>query len=134
MSAQVAFGRRAPPPQSASYRPADYPSAPARPAAQEPFDPAPFDTPDAEALKAELAAALKSPRRDDFDSFMARQRVAQVVVWVGSLALCAPGLICYLLHVPKLASAGVEVVGMIAAWLLRRHKRRQLKKIATWEG
>jgi hypothetical protein len=67
-----------------------------------------------------------------FDAWRRAQSPRWMMAWLASLALCAPGVICFLLHVPRPVAAGVEVAGMVATLWLRRQRRRRLTQISGW--
>jgi len=124
MAGETTFGRRragAPQPMGAPRR-----SPPAPPPSVDDLSPA------AEAFR----AALKSGRPNDdpdFSDWMRRQQGRRAVAWGLGLALMVPGLVGFVIDLPWPVSSGLEAFGLIAAWWLRRERRRHLKAVATWE-
>ena len=123
MAAETSFGRRRtpdapkPPPQAA--RPAPLFSA-------EPL------SPEAQAFQAELAAS-RSANPSGFAAWRRQQAGRRAFAWVLTLILLLPGVICFLLQAPATVSLGLEGLGMVANWWLRRERRRHLQSITAWE-
>ena len=89
-------------------------------------------SPEAEAFRKELRASRKSGQ-EDFAGWRRSQRGARLFRWGLSLALMAPGVLCFVFETPLPISIGLEVVGIFAGWWLRRARRRHLKEIASWQ-
>ena len=115
MTQETSFGRR---------RPVEIPQTP------EPFDPLTL-SPEAEAFRVSLKAERAKPA--DFRQWRQEDSGRRLVTWVLTLALLSPGVLCFLLQIPPLASIGVEALGVGANLWLRRERRRRLKAIAAWK-
>ncbi len=125
MTAQTTFGRRAPAPAPAV--PTPFVAAP------RPSSPAPdVLRPEAEALRAEIRAG-RAASADAFSDWRRRQQGRRLVAWGLSLAFMAPGALCYVFETPLPVSAGLEIMGLIAGWWLRRERKRYLKDVANWQ-
>ncbi len=90
-------------------------------------------SPEAEALRAQLAAG-RDETEPSFADWRRSQRGGQVFAWVMTFALLSPGVLCFLFQAPIQVSSGLEVVGMIANWWLRRERWRRLRDIAAWDA
>ena len=118
MAQQVTFGRR-------GVR-APTPVQPPEPRRLEP------SSPDVEAF----AASLRDSKLSDAAEF-ARWRRDQLprrlLMILVSLALMAPGLVCFAVKAPWWVSLVLEGAGLAAGVWLRRERRRQASAIAAWE-
>lgn len=125
MNQTTTFGRRQLHPPHAAPQPAL-----PRPDPTETLDPPPAGGLDA------LRADLEGQHADDqaFNAWRRAQTPGRVLAWLMSLALLAPGLVCFLLDTPTLVSAAVELAGMVIGWRLRRMRRLHLSQIAGWEA
>jgi hypothetical protein len=95
--------------------------------------PAQPETPSA-AVEA-FAASIRNARASDVDEFAQwrrDQRPKRLLMILVSLALLAPGLICFAVQAPWWVSMGLEAVGLAANVWLRRERGRQASAIAEW--
>jgi hypothetical protein len=119
MPEPVTFGRRSAAPAAQVQRP---------PAA----DPMVL-SPQAEAFTAQISADVD--RSDPaFGGWLRKQQAGRMLAWAITLALLSPGILCFALNAPTSVSVGVELVGMVANFWLRRKRRRHLNQIASWEA
>ena len=90
-------------------------------------------SPRAEAFRQELSVG-RPAARPDFSDWWREQQGRRLFIWLTSLALLSPGLLCFLFQTSWSVSVGVEALGVVANWWLRRERRRHLKDIASWEA
>ena len=120
MAGETTFGRR----QAGAATPPAPTAARSAPASDD-------LSPAAEAFRSALRAS--GAESNDFSAWMRRQRSSQVMAWVLGLALLAPGGLCFLIDLPWPVSTGLEALGLVGNWWLRRERRRRLRAIAAWE-
>jgi hypothetical protein len=123
MAEQVTFGRRRPNPQEAAPAPAPAPA----PAQAQPET----SSADLEAF----AASIRNARASDVDEFVQWRRdqlPRRTLMILVSLALLAPGIICFAVQAPWWVSMSLEVAGLAANVWLRRARRSQAAAIAEW--
>jgi len=128
------FGRRQTP--VPSTRPAASPTrAPVAPAADilSPQTVSQPLSPEAEAFRAQARAQLRGSTDDDFTRWQKSQQGGRVLAWVLSIALMAPGGLCFLLKVDTATSGIVEVVGVALGWYLRHRRRQYIRQVVNWD-
>ena len=89
-------------------------------------------SPEAEAFVAELKAAPPH-QAEDFAAWRRASRAQRLLIWGLGAVLLAPGLLCFLLQLPREISGGLELAGMAGNVWLRYDRRRRIKAIAAWE-
>jgi hypothetical protein len=124
MAGETTFGRRQA--RAAQPRPV---AAPRRAPAPSPDDLGPA----AEAFRAELASG-KAEAGADFAGWRRSQRARTLAAWALGLGLMAPGLISFVVDMPLSLSVGLEALGLVGNWWLRRERRRRLRAIAAWDA
>jgi uncharacterized protein YjiS (DUF1127 family) len=70
----------------------------------------------------------------DFAHWRRTQQGRRALLWIASVALLAPGVLSFLFDMPLELSGGLEILGIVGNWWLRRERERHLNDIATWEA
>ena len=89
-------------------------------------------SPEAEAFRAQVRASLGGSTDDDFTRWQRSQQGGRVVAWGLSIALMAPGGLCFLLKVDAATSVFVEVAGVALGWYLRHRRRQYIRQVVNW--
>ena len=100
----------------------------------------PSERTDANALSPQAEAFRKSLKTDgtggqpNFADWRRSQKGRRAVFWIARILLLAPGVISFIFDMPLEVSGGLEVLGIVGGWWLRRERKRHLKEIATWDA
>ena len=79
------------------------------------------------------ALAGDAAQPSEFERWRRDQRLGRWTAWALSFALTLPGAISFFADVPVAAAAGLEVVGLVLGYWLRRERRRRIAEVAAWE-
>jgi hypothetical protein len=89
-------------------------------------------SPEAEAFRAQVRETLSGSNDDDFTRWQRSQKGGRMIAWGLSIALMAPGGLCFLLKVDTATSMFVEVAGVALGWYLRHRRRQYIRQVVNW--